>query len=107
VSDELIVRLAEANARMAEALAAVCGPPTVLQAERIHTPQQPHEIPALTFDALSPDEWDKPERLWKREEEEDAEHLRAVTGIADPHDDVDPEFLKEVLEHAGLDPNIS
>lgn len=92
---EAMKALTDAVGHLSQALAA-----RDAQTQVIGHPGSPD--PQISFEDLPEDEWDKPERLWAREEEEDAEFTEAV----DAGDQIDPGFLAEVLVEAGLDPNI-
>lgn len=96
-NDQLIQTLIEANTRMVEAVCVALASMTPPPVQPVYTPDVP--VPALpSFEDIPEDDWDRPERLWLREEEEDAQHTSAVTG----QPEVDPDFMAAVLKEAGF-----
>jgi hypothetical protein len=96
-SDELLKTLIEANVRMVEAVCSALASMTP-PAQPVYTQQVPVVPTVPAFEDIPEDDWDKPERLWLREEEEDAKHSAYVNG----EPDVDPDFMAEVLKEAGF-----
>lgn len=103
-NETLVKELVEANVEGMKALTAAVASLSEALASRGTQVQAIHGNiePIIRFEDLPEDDWDKPERLWKREDEEDKE----FTDAAGTGEQVDTGFLAEVLAEAGLNPDI-
>ena len=107
LTEKLVEALLESNKALVEAVRALSSGQTVT------TVAQAHDLPVapIRFEDIPEDDWDRPERLWVREDEEDAEHAAVMGGEAttpDPRRTPIPrELLASALAEAGLAPTIT